>query len=206
MAQSFIISWIIPWYSERTCHKNLYIIIAILWCLQTENKAELLNATDGNCHSDNLFYCIQIVNLQSSIQVKKATSYYNAVFSPQDRSKRFTHQFSGRPVQPDTISTSLGSIQLYAAISTRRLLVHLLSIARYSFIQLNELEQCRVKNLLTVLTPQHRIWTRVLLVESPKLYPWATLLHEETLYLSITWQLHLLHEMLQNQFLICDFC
>ena len=42
-----------------------------------------------------------------------------------------------------------------------------LSIARYSLMQLSE-------NLPKVLTPQHRIRIRVLLVESPKLYPWAT--------------------------------
>ena len=46
-----------------------------------------------------------------------------------------------------------------------------LSIARYSFIQLSKLEQCRVKNLPKVLTLQNRIRTRVLLVKSPKLYP-----------------------------------
>ena len=46
-----------------------------------------------------------------------------------------------------------------------------LSIARYSFIQLSEQEQCRVKNLPKVLPPQHRIQTRVLEVESPELYP-----------------------------------
>ena len=46
-----------------------------------------------------------------------------------------------------------------------------LSTARYSFIQLSELEQCRMKNLPKVLTPQHRIQTRVLLVESPKFHP-----------------------------------
>ncbi|KAK2171586.1 hypothetical protein NP493_1047g00027 [Ridgeia piscesae] len=40
------------------------------------------------------------------------------------------------------------------------------SIARYSFIQLSELEQCRVKTVPKVLTPQQR----VLVVESPKLY------------------------------------
>ena len=44
-----------------------------------------------------------------------------------------------------------------------------LSIARYSFIKLSELEQCRMKHLLMILTPQHRIRTRVLVVESPKL-------------------------------------
>ena len=50
-----------------------------------------------------------------------------------------------------------------------------LCIARYSFMQLSELEQCRgEKTLPKILTPQHRIRTQVLLVESPKLYPWAT--------------------------------
>ena len=33
------------------------------------------------------------------------------------------------------------------------------------------------KNLPKVLTPQHRIRIRVLLVESPKPYPWATALY-----------------------------
>ena len=45
-----------------------------------------------------------------------------------------------------------------------------LSIARCSFIQLSELEQCRVKNLPKGLTPQHRIQTRILLVKSPKFF------------------------------------
>ena len=49
-----------------------------------------------------------------------------------------------------------------------------LSIARYSFIQLSELEQCRVKKTCPrFLTLQHRIRTRVLLVERPKLYHFA---------------------------------
>ena len=47
----------------------------------------------------------------------------------------------------------------------------LLSIVSYSFIQLSELEQCRVKNLPKVLTPQLRIRTRVHVVKSLKLYP-----------------------------------
>ena len=45
-----------------------------------------------------------------------------------------------------------------------------LSIARYSCIQLSELVQCTVKKRAQGLTPQHRIQTRVLLVERPKLY------------------------------------
>ena len=46
-----------------------------------------------------------------------------------------------------------------------------LSIARYSFIQPSELEQCRVNKLPKVFTLKHRIRTQVLVVESPKLYP-----------------------------------
>ena len=76
--------------------------------------------------------------------LKKVTaSSYSAVSSPQDRSKRFT-----RPIHSDTISASLGSIQPYAAINARMLLVHI-STTVYSqvliCIQLSELEQCRVK-------------------------------------------------------------
>ena len=50
---------------------------------------------------------------------------YSAVSSPQDRSKRFTLYFPDRPVHSDTISASLGSIQPYATINARRLLVHI---------------------------------------------------------------------------------
>ena len=46
-----------------------------------------------------------------------------------------------------------------------------LSIVRYSFKQLSELEQCRVKKLAQVFNAAARIRTRVLVVESPKLYP-----------------------------------
>ena len=48
-----------------------------------------------------------------------------------------------------------------------------LSIARYSYSWVNW-SNVEWKNLPEVLTPKHRIRTRVLLVESPKLYPWAT--------------------------------
>ena len=46
-----------------------------------------------------------------------------------------------------------------------------LSIARYLFIQLSELEQCRVKKLAQRFNTAARIRTWVLVVESPKLYP-----------------------------------
>ena len=57
--------------------------------------------------------------------VKKGKFLYSAVSSPQDRSKRFTLYFPDRPVHSDTISASQGSIQPYAAINARRLLVHM---------------------------------------------------------------------------------
>ena len=112
---------------------------------------------------------------------EKGKFLYSAVFSPQDRSKRFTLYFLGRPVHSDTISASLGSFQPYAAINAQRLLVHI-STTVYSqvliFIQLSELEQCRVKNLAQGVSTAARIRTRVLVVGSPKLYPWATALYE----------------------------
>ena len=46
-----------------------------------------------------------------------------------------------------------------------------LSIAKYSFIQLSELEQCTVKKLAQGFRWQHRIRNRVLLVKSAMLYP-----------------------------------
>ena len=46
-----------------------------------------------------------------------------------------------------------------------------LSIVRYSFKQLSELGQCRVKKLAQGFNTAARIRTRVLVVVSPKLYP-----------------------------------
>ena len=55
----------------------------------------------------------------------KGKFLYSAVSSPQDCSKHFTLYFPGRPVQSNTVSTSLGSIQPYAAINAQSLLVHI---------------------------------------------------------------------------------
>ena len=44
-----------------------------------------------------------------------------------------------------------------------------MSIAKYAFLQQNELEQCRVKTFTQGLTWQHMIRTQVHLVESPKI-------------------------------------
>ena len=56
---------------------------------------------------------------------KKGKFIYSAVSSPLDRSKRFTLYFPDRPVHSGTILASLGSIQPYATINARRLLVHI---------------------------------------------------------------------------------
>ena len=79
---------------------------------------------------------------------KLKLSSYVAQYPVLDCSKRFTLYFPDRPVQSDTISTSLGSIQPHATSNARKLLVHI-STTVYSqvLIQLSELEQCRVKKL-----------------------------------------------------------
>ena len=138
---------------------------------------------EGHSSVDDVYgwvvsYHICTVILVVMAIVVKASSYI--VQYPQDRSKRFTLYFPDRPVHSEPISISLGSIQPYATINARRLLVHIVTTV-YSqvFIQLSELSQSNVewKNLPKVLTPQHRIRTRVLVVKSPKLYPWATALY-----------------------------
>ena len=59
------------------------------------------------------------------VKAKRHVLINKALSSPQDRSKRFTLYFPDRPVHSDTISASLGSIQPYATINARRLLVHI---------------------------------------------------------------------------------
>ena len=106
--------------------------------------------------------------------IKKASSYIAQYPVLGTTQSAFTLYFPDRPVHSDTISASLGSIQPYAAINACRLLVHI-STTVYSqvliLIQLSELEQCRMKKLAQGFNTASRIRTRVLVVESPKLYP-----------------------------------
>ena len=54
----------------------------------------------------------------------------------------------GRPVHSNTITTSLGSIQPYAAITAHRLFVHIsTSVAMYLFVQLSELGRREVNTI-----------------------------------------------------------
>ena len=67
---------------------------------------------------------------------------YSAVSSPLGRSKRFTLSSPGRPVHSDTNSASLGSILAMQQLRNDYSLTFTpLSITRYSFIQLSELER-----------------------------------------------------------------
>jgi len=74
-----------------------------------------------NCE-ENLIY---ISSVSGFIKSKGKFLYSRTV------SNRFTLYFPDRPVHSDTISASLGSIQPYATINARRLLVHI-SITVYS--------------------------------------------------------------------------
>ena len=93
-----------------------------------------------------------------SIVKSKGKFLYSAVSSPQDRSKHFTLYFPGKSVQ----SLYLNFSGKYSAMLQ---LMHEgcsyryppLAIARCSFIQLSELEQCRMKKLSNGLTSQHRM-------------------------------------------------
>ena len=60
--------------------------------------------------------------ISSSCEYK---SKVKAVSSLQDHSKHFTLYFPDRPVHSDIISASLRSIQPYATINARRLLIHI---------------------------------------------------------------------------------
>jgi len=60
----------------------------------------------------------------------------------------------------------------HAIINTRRLFAHNyppVSIARYEFVQMSELEQRRSNELVQGSTQRHMIRTRVLLMEIPTL-------------------------------------
>ena len=121
--------------------------------------------------------CVFHMLLLAYILNIKGKFLYSALSNPQDCSNCYTLYFPDRPVQSYIITASLGSIQTYVAINARRLLVHI-STTVHPIMQLSELELCRMKwNLSSVLTPQHRIRNRVLLVESLRHYPWATALY-----------------------------
>ena len=110
------------------------------------------------------------------------------VSNPQDCSKHFTlypladlsNDSNQTPKQLHWEASSL------SAINAQRLPMHKyppLFIARYSFIHLSKLKQYGVKQLSHGLTQQHRILTRVLLVESQSTSHCTTVLLHYTLFI-----------------------
>ena len=83
--------------------------------------------------------------------------FYIAVSIPQDCSKHFS-LYSLADLFNGTPSRLLWGEPSDAATNARKLFVHKyppLPIARYSIIELSELEKCRVKELAQGLTRQH---------------------------------------------------
>ena len=116
--------------------------------------------------------CVFTLHISNHVQ----RLVYNAVSNPQDCSKHFTFH-SLADLFNWTPSQVLWEAFSHAAINLQRLLMYIyppLSIAKYSFIQLSGLEQCRVKKLAQGFTRQHKIKTWVLLAENPMFYRWAT--------------------------------
>ena len=93
-----------------------------MWC-HRKLKPTIMSVNNNN----NDFLCANVLEDQSSVvpQKGKGKFLYSAVFSPHDHSKRYTFYFPDRPVRSDTISASLGSIQPYATVNARRLLVYI---------------------------------------------------------------------------------
>ena len=111
---------------------------------------------------------------------------YSTMSNHQDCSNCFT-LYSLADLFNWTQSWLLWEASRHAAINAQRLFIqistNILYIIRYSFTHLGELELCGVNKFAQGF---YRIWTQVLLVESRKLYPWASaLLHQQqwlTLY------------------------
>ena len=82
-------------------------------------------------------------------QKGKGKFLYSVVSIPQDRWKRFTLYFPDRHVHSDTISACLEASSHMLQLMREGFSYKYppLSIVRYSFIQLSELEQCRGKKL-----------------------------------------------------------
>ena len=151
--------------------------MAVLRAALTEQSPDLETQTSIHFH---------LAHSVCATICKRSKGFYIAQY-PVHRTAQsaFTHCFPGRPVQSNTISISLGSIQPHATIKCAKGCAYtyppLSGTHLYSWVNWSTVEW---KNLPTVLTPQHRIRTLVLLVESQEVYPWATALYINDLNLS----------------------
>ena len=108
---------LITFYEKQNvnCSAPFYLIVTSL-CSPGQGREQCLV-----CHCLSSLQITSLPTSTESICNKMGIFLYSAVFLPQDCSKGFTLYFPGRPVQSDTISTSLGSIQPYATLNVRRL-------------------------------------------------------------------------------------
>ena len=110
------------------------------------------------------------VSCYTSKVKSKRKFLYIAVSRPQDCSKHFT-LYSLADLFNRTPSQLLREASSHAAIKARMLIVQI-STTVCSQVRIHtaesELEQCRVNNLAQRFRRQHRIRTRVFLVESPE--------------------------------------
>ena len=137
---------------------------AALWHLSTLVVQSIVLA---DCSKMN---CI-VLSTKADITVKKESSYkaqYPVLRTVQSAIIHFTSLTDLFTRTPSRLLWEASSHMLQLMRHGCSYTYPPLSIARYSFIQL---EHCRVKTPAQVLTPQHRIRTRVLVVESRKLYP-----------------------------------
>ena len=108
------------------------------------NVLPLLKASASDIPIDQFVQCL--------VQLVKGKFLYSAV------SKRFT-LYSLADLLNRTPSRLLREAFSNAAINSQRLLVHMyspLSVSRSSFIQLSELDQCKVKKFVQGFTRKHR--------------------------------------------------
>ena len=132
---------------------------------------------------------LEIFRHSKFVLVKDQFLYY-ILSNLQDCSTLYT-LLLGRPVQSNSISAAMGNIQ-YSCVKIIRTQMFTIVYCRM-LIQLYELGQCRVKKVQCFIQ-QYRVWTWILLVEGPMVYPWATvLLH--MLSLPIWHRCYLLLEM-----------
>ena len=111
--------------SELESHPEPVILHRAVKCL----PHQIINYYCGQVyHYSHIFSRPGSILQQAAVFKSKGKFLYSAVSNSQDRSKHFTSYFPDIPVHSDTISVSLGSIQPYATINARRLLIHISTI------------------------------------------------------------------------------
>ena len=127
----------------------------------------------SNCQKRQFYKILEKYKWKCILQIKKASSYIAQypVLRTAQSALHFTSLTDLFTQTPSRLHWEASSHMLQLMCEGCSYTYPSLSIARCSFIQLSELEQCRVKKLAQGFNTEARIRTRVLVVESPKLYP-----------------------------------